>query len=305
MRTKRPAQTVLGYTRENRAIEAWYFPGTSNEKALVIGGMHGSELSAVEIAKQLIDFLSDDEMTYYSVVVLPVLFPDNVEKAMMNVRKVRDNIGRYTTEESVDPNRQMPELGKAFRQEDPVDMFGRSIEMENQLLLQLIQEYQPTRIVNLHAIKDVTKAGIYADPRTDCNGYALGFASDSSLAVSMALFIQNSGGKVPGNHLQDTATALYYSDPEIAPAGSLQRRNLNGSALSNNRGSGASLGGWASTAVCDEAAQRNAARLITVEFPGYMPSSAYEGRERRNYILNSELYAMAIREIFLSGNWVE
>jgi hypothetical protein len=305
MLNKKPAKAVLGYTKQNRPVQAFYFPGSSNKKALVIGGMHGSELPSVEIARQLIDFLSGGSLPYYNVVIIPVLFPDNAEKATANVKHLQDNTGRYTTEESVDPNRQMPELGKSFRQDDPVDMRGRIIEMENQYLLQLIQEYEPTRIVNLHAIKDVTKAGIYADPRTDCNGYALGYETDSSLAISVASFIEKHGGKVPGNHLQKTPTTLYYTDPEIASTGLVQKRNINGSPIPYNRGRGVSLGGWASTAVCDESRPRNAARLITIEFPGYLPARAYEGRAQRNCILNEELYALAIREIFLSEKWTE
>jgi hypothetical protein len=215
------------------------------------------------------------------------------------------NFGRYTTEESVDPNRQMPPLGKAFEQENPVDVYGRNIEKENQFLLQLIQDYQPSRIVNLHAIKDVTKGGIYADPRTDCNGAALGFESDSSLAVTMAMFIQSNGGKVPGNNLLQCPTALYYHDPEIAAPGVLQKRNLHGSSLPNNRGFGVSLGGWATTAICDEENKRNAARLITVEFPGYKPSAAYEGTDKENCILNIGLYTSSLKKIFLEEIYVE
>jgi hypothetical protein len=305
LNTKKAQKAVLGYTKENRAVEAYYFPGTSDRKALVIGGMHGSELSSIEIAKKLIEELSGGEMTYYNVIIIPTLFPDNAEKAMMSVKTSTGNFGRYSTEESVDPNRQMPPLGKPFTQDNPVDIYGRIIEKENQFLLQLIQDYQPSRIVNLHAIKDVTKGGIYADPRTDCNGYALGFESDSSLAVSMAMFIETNGGKVPGNDLRQCPTALYFHDPEIAPAGFLQKRNLYGSSIPNNRGFGVSLGGWATTSVCDEGTQRYAARLITVEFPGYKPSSAYQGTEKENCILNVGLYTSALRKIFLEDNYVE
>lgn len=305
MKAKQPAKTVLGYTQQNRAVEAYYFPGTSNKKALVIGGMHGSELSSIEVAKKLIGLLSDSVLSYYNVIIVPVLFPDNAEKAIIAAGKQKTNPGRYTTEHSVDPNRQMPELGRPFRYGNPVDMYGRIIERENQLLLQLIQDYAPSRIANLHAIKDIAKAGVYADPRTDCNGYALGFESDSSLAVSMALFIQNKGGEIPGNQLLQTPTALYYQDPEVAPAGSVQQRNLHGTALPGNRGYGVSLGGWASTAVCDEAFKRDAARLITVEFPGYKPSSFYKGKEKEARALNVQLYAMALKEIFLGENYSE
>jgi hypothetical protein len=304
MKDKKANKAVLGYTNAGRTVEAYYFPGSSDKKALVVGGMHGSELSSIEIATQLIEVLSADERSYYNVIVIPSLFPDNAAKAMQ-IAKSKDNIGRYTTEESVDPNRQMPQPGKAFSQDLPFDVYGRIIEKENQFLLQLIQDYLPSRIVNLHAIKDITKAGIYADPRTDCDGYALGFSTDSSLAVSMATLIENGGGKVPGNNLQQAPTALYYHDPEIVSVGFFQKRNFLGSSMPNSRGYGASLGGWASTAVCDEAGQRNASRLITVEFPGYQPSSAYEGEDKTACMLNIKLYVHAVRKIFLEENFAE
>lgn len=305
MKERKRSKTVLGYSQQNREVVAYYFPGTSNKKALVIAGVHGSELSAIEVAKQLLQLLSAGEMPYYNLVVIPCLFPDNADKALRLLAKPVSNFGRYSSKESVDPNRQMPPLGKPFLKENPVDMYGRPIERENQFLLQLVQDYQPSRIVNLHAIKDITKAGVYADPRTGCDGLALGFQSDSSLALSMARFIESNGGYVPGNALQQSPTALYYHDPEIAPAGFLQKRNLNGSALANKRGSGVSLGGWASTAVCDDEGKREAARLLTVEFPGYNPSFRYSGEEKTRCALNTRLYALALRLIFAEANYVE
>lgn len=305
MKEKKPSKAILGYSQQNREIAVYYFPGRSNKKAMVIAGVHGSELSAIEIAKQLIESLSVSEMPYYNVIIIPTLFPDNAEKAMKAAEKSTSNFGRYSTGESVDPNRQMPALGKPFSKGNPVDVYGRVIERENQFLLQLVQDYQPSRIVNLHAIKDVTKAGIYADPRTDCNGLALGFETDSSLAISMAQLIENNGGNVPGNSLQQCPTALYCHDPEIAPAGYLQKRNLQGSPLPNNRGYGVSLGGWAATAVCDEESNRNAARLITVEFPGYKSSFNYSGEEKNHCTHNIDLYTRAIKEIFLENKCEE
>ena len=135
MTSKKPAKTILGYTNGSRPVEAYYFPGASDKKALIIGGMHGSELSSIEIATNLIDVLSSGEMPYYNVVIIPSLFPDNAVKAIME-NQLMNNVGRYTTEESADPNRQMPELGKPFSKELPFDMHGRMIENENQFLLQ-------------------------------------------------------------------------------------------------------------------------------------------------------------------------
>ena len=97
-----------------------------------------------------------------------------------------ENIGRYTDSQSADPNRQMPTLGHAIMEGVETDHLGRSIEHENRMMLDLIHEYRPERIVNIHAIRDSGYAGFYADPRTDHNGIALGFEKDSKLAISMA-----------------------------------------------------------------------------------------------------------------------
>jgi hypothetical protein len=304
LRTKQRTKIVLGYTRQSRPVEVYYFPGLSNNRALIIGGMHGSELSSIEIAKNIIGLLSNGMKTYYDVLIIPSLFPDNAVAAQSEFRfNSVNNAGRYTTKNSVDPNRQMPCPGQAFEASQPLDFNQRTIEKENQYLLRFIQDYKPSRIINLHAIRDLSKAGIYADPRTDCNGLALGFESDSTLAVSMAQYICHSGGSVPGNHLQTAPTALYYNDPSIAAAGNLQKRNLHGSPLPDNRGCGVSLGGWATSAVCsaDSSFIRNAMRLITVEFPGYKPPSAFtDSIQKEQCLFNIQLYSAAIVSVFLS-----
>ncbi len=304
LKNKQRAKAVLGFTRQNRPVEVYYFPGTSNKRALIIGGMHGSELSSIELAMNIVQRLANGSRSYYDVLIIPSLFPDNAAAAQINRgTKKAVNAGRYTTGSSADPNRQMPELGKEFSEAAPFDYNGRMIEKENQYLLQLIQEYKPCRIANLHAIRDVAKAGIYADPRTDCKGRALGFETDSLLALSMANYICDNGGWVPGNQLPTSPTALYHNDPSPATAGDWQKRNLHGSVLPQDRGHGVSLGGWAATAVCDENDNlvRNAIKLITVEFPGYKASAAYRGRvEKERCRFNIQLYSAAVVSVFLS-----
>lgn len=297
--TKKAGKITLGYSRSLRSVDAWYFPGSSDKKALVIGGMHGSELSSIEIAERLIRELEKGVQPYYSVVIIPSLFPDNASVARRACVGRTSNLGRYTSDLHADPNRQLPPLGVAYHAGHAVDLHGRDIEFENQLLLQLIQEYRPSRIVNLHAIKDETKAGFFADPRTDCGGLALGFQSDSTLATALARYVASSGGSVPGNHLSTNPTVLYHNDPPVAGKGEVQQRNLKGSCISKSRGYGVSLGSWATTAVCDDKESRPAMRLITAEFPGYRSSDQYPSAERSSRKSNIEMYAFAINTIFL------
>ena len=50
---RKVTQFILGKSQQGRNLEAWFYPGSSNKRALIIGGMHGSELSSIEVAKEL------------------------------------------------------------------------------------------------------------------------------------------------------------------------------------------------------------------------------------------------------------
>ena len=305
---KKAGKQILGYSKKNNAIEAYYFPGVSHRRALVIGGVHGSELSSVDVARRLVAQLTKGATPYYPVIIIPSLFPDNAATAeACKQDRIVQNAGRYTDAEAIDPNRQLPPLGKPFYLTEGKDAYNRTIEKENSLLLQLVQAYAPDRIVNLHAIKDYSKAGIYADPRTDCKGAALGYASDSSLAITMAKYIEAKGGNVAGNRLKSVPTALYYLDPKPAAVGDKQERNLIGTNL-RGKINGVSLGGWASTAVCDETNNysRPAMRIVTIEFPGYKTFSEYKFADDRKWYNDLvTLYASSIQNYFLQAFFVE
>ena len=305
---ERPGQFVLEVSKQGRPIEAFYFPGKSEKRALIIAGMHGSELSAIAIARNLIAQLQQDTSNYYNVLVLPVLFPDNAAVAIQHASQIGsvNNIGRYSSEQLPDPNRQMPPLGKAFSIHDPVDFAGRSIEMENQLMLQVIQTFKPDRILNIHAIKDARNAGVFADPRTDAQGRSLGFETDSSLAVAMATSIEEQGGCAMGNQLVQGATAMYHKDFRAVPAGAFQKRNLNGSQLPQKRGYGVSLGSWATTAVEKGEDARKAIRLLTMEFPGCKRPEDYKDTQWQLWCKQEiERYTTSIINVFLQNVYGE
>src|SRR6266498_4246731 len=81
LKEKKAANFSLGKSKKRRSILAWYFPGTSEKNALVIGGVHGSELSAIEVAETLVQNLLTGEKIYYNVIIVPCLFPDNAATA--------------------------------------------------------------------------------------------------------------------------------------------------------------------------------------------------------------------------------
>jgi len=296
----------LGYSASGLPVDAWYFPGTSNERALIIGGMHGSELSSITLAEKLITALQAGEPSYYSVVVVPALFPDNAAAAAGLPQQIgsMQNIGRYSYRGATDPNRQMPSPGRAFDAATGLDHLGRAIETENEFLLELIQEFRPTRIANLHAIRDLDRGGIYADPRTDHHGIALGFESDSLLAIKMALAAWEAGGAMKGNGLPEQANTIYYRDPAAVPAGQWQPRNFTGSFGKQRRGSGVSMGTWGSTAIALETnaeLNRPAMRVITIEFPGSKrPEDYLKTTDRDRCARQLDAFVTALKKVFLA-----
>lgn len=304
--TQERASRIIGFTKAERPIRVYFFPGRSNKRALIIGGVHGTELASVEVANRLIKGLATGDTPYYNVLIIPSLFPDNAAQALEQVSEIgsTQNIGRYSSTAAPDPNRQMPPLGKPYDPETNADALGRAIEYENGLLLQLIQTYKPQRIVNIHAIRDTAQSGVFADPRTDARGYALEFASDSNLALNMAQHIVQQGGTAAGNRCNGEPTAVYHKDPPVAAPGQWQRRSCHSMRLPQNRGHGVSLGSWASTAVQDStnvALNRPAIRLLTMEFPGYKRPQDYAASQQEYYEKQVALYAASIQHVFLQS----
>lgn len=308
---RKAVQFELGRSREGRAVEAWFFPGRSNKNALVIGGVHGSELSSIEVANTLVDQLAKGENIFYNVIIVPSLFPDNAAIARSMECEIGSprNIGRYSFAGAPDPNRQMPSPGKALDETEKFDHAGRKLEDENLLLLQLIEVYRPQRIASIHAIRDKNYSGFFADPRTDERGIAVGYDTDSSLAVMMAGYVYQLGGPVPGNQLTRRPTALYYKDPSPAPKGNFQPRNLTRSPVPGYKSAGVSLGTWASTAIRDTvepSRSRDAIRIITIEFPGSKRPGDYEVPMQREHCREQVYrFAGAIRLVFLQDYFVE
>jgi hypothetical protein len=308
LRSTEPQKKVLLFTRGKRPVTLYFFPGTSDRKALVIGGMHGSESSSIEVAETLVKQLSGGGKPFYNVVVIPSLFPDNAETALRDKKgRLKESTGRHSSPNAADPNRQMPSPGEPFRAAKPFDRHNRKMEAENQALLRLIQEYRPHRVISIHSIRDRTKAGVFADPRTDCEGMALGFDPDRELALLLAKHIVDSGGACPGNRLESAPTALYYSDPPPAPVGKKQVRSYQRSGV-DKKAHGVTLGTWCSTAVCssEPAYERPAIRTLTLEFPGYKKVGEYSTAvERENAYRMMQAYASSIRQCFLQAFLVE
>jgi acetolactate synthase regulatory subunit len=306
-----PAPIHLGDSAGNRSIDAFQFTGTTSNHALVLGGVHGSELSGIEVVETLLNQLRTGPRPYYTVTIVPRLFPDNAAIRESDPAAIRadTNVGRYTGARGVDPNRQMPEFGRSFDPATSLDSRARPIERENIMLLNLINSIRPSRIVSVHAMHSDSAAGIFADPRTDQNQIALGYTSDKALALEMARLAQSRGATVSGNRLGTSPENTTYAlDPAIAQPGQRQRRSR-GEPTADHRGEGVSLGGWGSTAVCDASnpsRNRQAMRIITIEMPRgqrIQDMQTQAQQDARRVVVQA--HVDAIREIFLGPNQVE
>jgi alkanesulfonate monooxygenase SsuD/methylene tetrahydromethanopterin reductase-like flavin-dependent oxidoreductase (luciferase family) len=76
----------LGKTAGKRSIELRFFPGKTTRRALVIGGVHGTERQGVQVARLLEKDLAATPSDF-SVLLVPVLFPDNAARGKLGIRE--------------------------------------------------------------------------------------------------------------------------------------------------------------------------------------------------------------------------
>jgi Succinylglutamate desuccinylase / Aspartoacylase family len=257
------------------SLEAFFFPGTSDKRAMIIGGVHGSEASGVEVVNDLLADMRkpDAAPPYYSVIVVPVIFPENLKAG-----------SRTTTKTSEDPNRNFPKAGVSLAQatgkKGPRDSQDRAIEPENVILIDLIERFQPERIASVHghtpppAKPDVGQdmPGIFDDPRAGADEKK----ADDALALEMAKAADKKGVRVPGNWLGTKNETSEY--PPGAPKTS----------------KGVSLGDYGPKPTD----ARPAATVVTVEVFGYATSEkSKDGAARKKEL---ESLATVLRDIFLA-----
>jgi hypothetical protein len=182
-------------------IELSFFKGTSTEKALVIAGVHGTEQQGIQVAEMLKNDLAA-KTPYFNVILVPSLFPVNAKNRFR--------------EGSNETNRNFPEPAKTLaeakknRRGEPLDADGDVILIENQLLIQLIERFQPSRIISIHGTQYAHQAGVFSDPITTQPDRAMLM----KVAADMARFIYS---LVPWGNAQDVdpselqkMTALVY-----------------------------------------------------------------------------------------------
>lgn len=281
-------------------VRAFFFPGATDARALVIGGVHGSEQGGIEVVEMLLAALRMAQ-PHDTLIVVPTLFPGYAAR--------REREGATPT------NRNFPLPGTSLASATDSagvarDELARPILSENLALLRLIERFRPARICTVHGTQARATAGVFSDRHTvstqarqrardahpgdpgaaDAAERALvaeaarRTAADQHLALRMARAIRDAGhaDAVRGNHLDRTPTCTWPGDV----------------------GGGASLGAWGPQDVSEGgAADRASISVLTVEVPGNVRSIDLQGsaREARRQELGA--FRDAIRAVFLGPGY--
>jgi predicted deacylase len=274
----RYASSTLVRSPMGRAVELHVFPGRSTRRALVIGGVHGTEFVGVEVTRRLVAELRAEsgrnERPFFTTIVIPALFPDNLPPSHGGHGRARRATRGYA-----DPNRQFPMIGtgldgrlgrRSGSPEAPTDSRGRRIERANVALMELIRRFQPRRIASVHAIRRPSSAGIYCDPHRGA-GTALG-----DEAADLAQRMQAIANELGGHMARSVRGHGRY--PHQSEVGN----------------QGVSLGEWGSRAVTTGAYRRHAIPVITIELKREW--SASWAQRRRSDV---DAFMLAIRRGFL------
>ena len=166
--------------------EAFFFPGTSDRRALVIAGIHGDEKRGVDVVKGLQTVLAKDMASgtkpFFTTILVPIVIPRT--QAGSGSRLVPGGLGLSTTGalkcRNIEPNRNYPLPGEdlaaarargisgvsavelviktAAGVRAPKDsgtasaFWTTSIRMlpETRILLSLIERFQPERLASVH-----------------------------------------------------------------------------------------------------------------------------------------------------------
>ena len=311
----------IGNSKKNEPIYAYYYNKNGSEKAMIIAGVHGSEFYGVDVVKALMDSLNNVNVKTFrwKLLIIPCLFPDNIPT--IDSLKFCENMGRYSCENCLDPNRQMPKLNIPYKIGDTCSNNYDSIELENQYLLYLTQQYNPTRIASVHCKNNARyyEIGIYADPITyNRNGdnIAFDFSAPKTLAIRMADEVKANNGQILGNFYKNVgkkdeaielvrleeSTAIYPQDPKAIGMGEKQKRNYETGIYRNK----ISFGTWASSEIKQNNKRiKHAATMLTLELPQYY---SFYSPQTYGSVLNEQLlktntaaYVTALKNIFLEN----
>ncbi len=152
----------VGGKSVQRPIEAYFFKGSTDRRALVIAGVHGTERQGMEVARDLIhDLQSQTQPPGFTTIIVPSLFPDNAAQGRFGTRE-----GATQTNRNFPSPSQDLAAATAAGGGKAVDATKRPILPENLLLLELMERFHPERIISIHGTSGPGSAGVFYDRRS-------------------------------------------------------------------------------------------------------------------------------------------
>ena len=280
----------------SHTVQAFYFRGTTDRRALIIGGVHGSEPGGVEVVNDLLDLLRapNAPMPFFSIIIVPELFSANVHSSRpLSERRTSGGTtqklvkGKAKDVDTPDPNRQFPAVGADASFNAvlgcQVDSENRCIEPENIVLMDLINRFQPERVANVHGhsvpkndaqLKKEGGPSITTDPRP---GHE---KEDDALTLKMAKEADKLGVRVPGNFLGTKDERTRY------PTGTAPKMS-----------EGITFGNWGS----HDTPTRPAMNIVLIETFGNATSASIKdaaaAAKRKTELMNT---AQVLRDFFLA-----
>jgi hypothetical protein len=168
-------------------LNSYIFGGLRDDIALVISGVHGSELSGIEVANWMRAKMQRSQVPpTFTTIIIPEVFPEQarIGREFRLSKKLADEFddtnnshvnGRYVKlgKEFIELNRQFPRPGEPLSSLTDRSAGGQPLLSETRELLRLIEVTKPVRIASIHSHsvprgqlrKGTDGPGIFVDPR--------------------------------------------------------------------------------------------------------------------------------------------
>ena len=209
----KPSQKTISWG--GRSVDAYFFPGTSQETFLIVGGVHQDEKNALKLSNELLTELQGQKnKPYYNIVFIPDLF---------HGRGI--DPGSHGDIEGTPTNRNFPaqdkSLADSVKKGRPKDEQGRNILPENVILIAVAEKFRPAASLSIHShgptkesqIDTKGAASVTVDPKAGDEAKADFITTGAALAAKKA------GTPVPGNRVDEAAeTARTRYPNSTAPA---------------------------------------------------------------------------------------
>jgi hypothetical protein len=298
---------------------AFFFPGRSDRRALIISGVHGDEKRGVQVVEGLRSLLATNSAKgnkpFFTTILVPVVIPRTRAKGKRNVPGGigMDNKGTVVCRE-VEPNRNFPMPGEDLvaaqargktivtapelmirdasgRLRPPKGVDRTSIRMlpETRILMSLIERFQPERLASVHDHSLVSRCHPCNGKEARCGGEGPGIFVDPRGIDPASGKITNIAQVQEDDRL---ATRMVEEAMKRLPCMNDAFRPFDGNRalfpmtiryFSPQRVEGNSLGDWAPV----PAGTRPGITTLTIEVPKYKPAQATA--ERRVIDLHLDL----------------